>query len=458
MRSRQAQRGPTNPLQSPTFKRQRIGPTILRGDGRRPRRFIFTNKTGLPEIPLPPLQVVTHLSFPAMFPPQEDDASKTLQAPAPLRPLCPKSLELTRPPSPMAPFSQPAAHRPQHKTSLVPQVAVKYSTESLFSAFSFATGVTGGTEATSFLEEPLRLEKPTDDAGPHGRLGPASVSENLADIQEPTRRRANTFPCDLGPPDLSPPDALHSPPGASPASLSSEPSGTDFTTRGSDAAPGLSRVLDWVDQDDSDSDVSFAASEDILDLDTQWRPLRPDDAVVEDLCERFLEQGFGMELSDLHDRSAAWRAVHSCLHELWEIIQADGLRNGIHNAIHGSGPTRSSTTGSETGDQDGSRKRRRGFGEDGPGHDGAGHGSGEYGDDGDGDDDSGRRPRASESGKRSKKPPVEEKYACPFRKRNPLRFNVRDYTPCALSPFSDIPSMKYAIASGPRPRNDTDLT
>ena len=35
-------------------------------------------------------------------------------------------------------------------------------------------------------------------------------------------------------------------------------------------------------------------------------------------------------------------------------------------------------------------------------------------------------------------------YTCPFRKRNPIRFNVRDYQTCALSTFPDIPHVKYA--------------
>jgi len=35
-------------------------------------------------------------------------------------------------------------------------------------------------------------------------------------------------------------------------------------------------------------------------------------------------------------------------------------------------------------------------------------------------------------------------YACPFRKRNPIRFNVRAYQTCALSSFPDIPQVKYA--------------
>lgn len=33
--------------------------------------------------------------------------------------------------------------------------------------------------------------------------------------------------------------------------------------------------------------------------------------------------------------------------------------------------------------------------------------------------------------------------SCPFRKRNPIRFNVRDYRSCALTSYPDYPQLKY---------------
>lgn len=33
-------------------------------------------------------------------------------------------------------------------------------------------------------------------------------------------------------------------------------------------------------------------------------------------------------------------------------------------------------------------------------------------------------------------------YSCPFRKRNPVRFNVRDHSNCALKPHADISQVK----------------
>lgn len=42
----------------------------------------------------------------------------------------------------------------------------------------------------------------------------------------------------------------------------------------------------------------------------------------------------------------------------------------------------------------------------------------------------------------NKKRRVEGEYSCPYRKRNPLRFNVRDHEQCANRSFSDMPDLK----------------
>jgi len=33
-------------------------------------------------------------------------------------------------------------------------------------------------------------------------------------------------------------------------------------------------------------------------------------------------------------------------------------------------------------------------------------------------------------------------YTCPFRKRNPVRFNIRDHGACASAPFSSISALR----------------
>lgn len=36
-------------------------------------------------------------------------------------------------------------------------------------------------------------------------------------------------------------------------------------------------------------------------------------------------------------------------------------------------------------------------------------------------------------------------YSCPYRKRNPLRFNVSDYSSCAITAYRNIPAVKCVI-------------
>lgn len=54
----------------------------------------------------------------------------------------------------------------------------------------------------------------------------------------------------------------------------------------------------------------------------------------------------------------------------------------------------------------------------------------------DGDDDAGHNPD------RAKKHKTGEGWSCPFRKRNPVRFNVRDRNSCALVSYQSIPLLK----------------
>lgn len=47
-----------------------------------------------------------------------------------------------------------------------------------------------------------------------------------------------------------------------------------------------------------------------------------------------------------------------------------------------------------------------------------------------------QKPKKLKTGKKS------HNFSCPFRKRNPIRFNVRDHTSCALNPFADFALLK----------------
>jgi hypothetical protein len=46
-------------------------------------------------------------------------------------------------------------------------------------------------------------------------------------------------------------------------------------------------------------------------------------------------------------------------------------------------------------------------------------------------------------GQRQSKRPRHEGFGCPYRKRNPKRFNVRDHGNCARVPFQNLSNLKY---------------
>lgn len=62
-------------------------------------------------------------------------------------------------------------------------------------------------------------------------------------------------------------------------------------------------------------------------------------------------------------------------------------------------------------------------------------------------DPTGREKHAAQTkiGKRPRISPAGTFYCCPFRKRNPQRFNIRDWLCCATQPYLDLPLLKYGI-------------
>jgi hypothetical protein len=80
--------------------------------------------------------------------------------------------------------------------------------------------------------------------------------------------------------------------------------------------------------------------------------------------------------------------------------------------------------------------RKRGQSEDQGDQDNGGSGGGS----GDNDGWDGRGPRAASQKKQ--KMEDNQNLSCPFRKRNPTRFNVRDYHICATRPFSNMSVLK----------------
>ncbi|KAK0668750.1 hypothetical protein QBC41DRAFT_117993 [Cercophora samala] len=180
-----------------------------------------------------------------------------------------------------------------------------------------------------------------------------------------------------------------------------------------------------------------------------------DNSLVQDMLERALEHVFGVELCELSQgaASAACQSVSYCLDELSYIVrsgsrhfaaQASLSANEAAHSHAGSSNTPIPATANATGhggtpSGQGSRrnhngpKKRLGGGLEG----------GEEEEDGDGDEGDdrqggGKRQKVTDHGHG-------QNFSCPFRKRNPIRFNVRDFQSCAVQSFPDIPQLKRHI-------------
>jgi len=174
---------------------------------------------------------------------------------------------------------------------------------------------------------------------------------------------------------------------------------------------------------------------------------RPNEGLIEDLCNYVLQRAFNTELSEIHGRSDAWEVVARCWHELSRIIEAEENHNA--SACDGSeapscGASSASGSGSGSGGghsgngNGGGRKRANQYTRDNDGSSGDGFNA-----DGSGGDDDGRSgDGAGMSSKKLKVVEADQKFSCPYRKRNPLRFNVRDHQTCANQPYTSMANLK----------------
>ncbi len=165
---------------------------------------------------------------------------------------------------------------------------------------------------------------------------------------------------------------------------------------------------------------------------------RPDNALIEDLCNYFLGCSFHTDLFKLKARPEAWEAVSRCWHELSRIVDAEDAPPS--DGVKSHSPGGSSASGSGSASKGRGRKRpnqqptrnNNDSGEEGSNAD-------ENRDDDDGDWD-GRQgfPTSIKKVKMESSAPL----SCPYRKRNPLRFNIRDHASCATQPYKDISDLK----------------
>lgn len=157
-----------------------------------------------------------------------------------------------------------------------------------------------------------------------------------------------------------------------------------------------------------------------------------DDEEVDSILDYTLQLTYGVDLNDASVPQAdSRRAARRFMRELGQTMWHAGPDNQNHNAMSTSASS-SSTPGGNSGtgesQRGGKRKKQPGKGGD------------EEGDDlSDGDEGSLpiKRPRPN--------PRDEEnlRLSCPFRKRNPQRFNVRDHHSCAMTYFPKFAELRY---------------
>jgi len=158
--------------------------------------------------------------------------------------------------------------------------------------------------------------------------------------------------------------------------------------------------------------------------------------VVNEISSWVMRSLWGTEV----DECAAPLLIADCtqryLQELWTAAKDGKLRNAAASPEQG-GSSPGSVLNSQgspihTGSGKGKRKANGG-GEDGDG----------YGDEDTGRGDEDGNNNASIGVQRpAGRPGNSSNFSCPYRKRNPLRFNVRDYYVCATHSFADMSQLK----------------
>ncbi|KAK1761548.1 hypothetical protein QBC47DRAFT_31199 [Echria macrotheca] len=263
------------------------------------------------------------------------------------------------------------------------------------------------------------------------------------------RARLNRAPTQPGPHPLSvsTPAVNVDEMDAEPSSSHDSPDPTPIQTR----APG-NQLMDDPDalaEDDDEwttaelSPSHMSDSSDTLD-DTDAVPQQPDERLNQDVCDGLLKHLFGVELGDLTSADAALvqNSVRYCMQELFRVVPAGLASFPPINQAAGYGESNgASAPGSGNNANSGNNGQGSGRGGSKRGPDGQQHLGG------DGSGDRGRRGN-------SKKPKLETAqssqaedkfFSCPYRKRNPVKFNVRDHQNCAVQSFPDISQLKRHV-------------
>lgn len=153
----------------------------------------------------------------------------------------------------------------------------------------------------------------------------------------------------------------------------------------------------------------------------------PDDGLVSEICHSIVRDRYSTDLDSSTKALRIWNAVAACLDEISDSIEGTSSEDTLVNGRHARTATRTRSAGRISYDRDPWRGRSSG----------------------DGDlSNSGHEKETIEA------PASEERvqYQCPFRKRNPVRFNVRDHESCARTPFPSISGLRHHIIAHHRRR------
>jgi hypothetical protein len=179
---------------------------------------------------------------------------------------------------------------------------------------------------------------------------------------------------------------------------------------------------------------------DMDDSSRQW----PEQELTENVSNLILKFAFGVELHDLSSgTSEAYDTVKQCLEDLSCLVEADrivGSSPAAHEVPENRQPSSSPRSGQQIQSNTlGGQQAQRGLKRRSPSLDK----NIDREDDDDGsDDDENPRQSGPASPKRTRLVGQTTRFCCPFRKRNPLRFNIRDHVTCATAFFADISSVK----------------
>ncbi|KAK0710130.1 hypothetical protein B0T26DRAFT_679449 [Lasiosphaeria miniovina] len=143
----------------------------------------------------------------------------------------------------------------------------------------------------------------------------------------------------------------------------------------------------------------------------------PDDGLVSEICHSIVRDRYSTDPDSSTKALRIWNAVTACLDEINDSIEGTSSEDTLVNGRHARTATRTRHARRISHDRDPWRGRSSGDGDlSNPGH----------------GKEMAEAPAAGER----------VQYQCPFRKRNPVRFNVRDHESCARTPFHSISGLR----------------